>query len=479
MRKTKIVATLGPATQSREMIEKLIDLGTNVFRLNFSHGDHDFHRTLIRRIRAISGRLDIPVAILQDISGPKIRVGSIDGVMPLEIGDPLYIYPESTNGENFEITINHPEILKTLRKGDAIYFADGAIRADVLKNKPERVTLEVLVGGKLASRKGVNFPVSDLQIDAITSKDKEDIAFGVEQEVDYIALSFVQSDNDVIKAKNLIAELGGDIPVIAKIEKSAALDQLEDIMFAADGIMVARGDLGVELGVEKVPVIQKNIINDAFRHGIPVIVATQMLTSMLASPYPTRAEVSDIANAVLDGSDAVMLSDETTIGSYPESAIGVLDATIRETETIYPWDRNPTEITGTRESIASSAATLALNSRTDGIISFTHSGMSAQKIAGLRPQNRLIATTSNSRTYRRLSLVWGIEPFFVEFSHTNSDKAISLFVKQARRAGFINKEDVYVVTIGHHSNLSGTTNQIQLMDRKSFDRMQAMLKEGL
>ncbi len=476
MRKTKIIATLGPASEKREMIEKLISLGVNVFRLNFSHGDHEYHRILIKRIRAIAGRLDVPIAVLQDISGPKIRVGHIDGIMQLEAGDRLSIYPEKTDGKDFEITINHSEVLKTLECGNSIYFADGAIRTEVLEKKADCVIVQVLVGGQLSSRKGVNFPLTDLQIDAITDKDRADIAFGIELEVDYIALSFVQTADDIIRAKDIISGAGSDIPLIAKIEKAAALDHLDEIMSVADGIMVARGDLGVELGVHKVPVIQKKIIQDACNRGIPVITATQMLTSMLSSPYPTRAEVSDVANAVLDGTDAVMLSDETAVGSFPKQAIKVLDATIKETEAIYPWNRDLFHIAGSRAAIAASATSLSQSSNSGGIICFTHSGLSAQMIARHRPETRVVATTSNNRTYRRLALVWGIEPFFVEISHVNSDKAISLFVKHARQAGFINEEDTYIITIGHHSNLSGTTNQIQLMDRQSFDRMQAMLR---
>lgn len=476
MRNTKIVATLGPATESREMIEKLIILGVNVFRLNFSHGDHESHRTLIRHIRAIAGRLDMPVAILQDIAGPKIRVGTIDGIMPLETGDRLNIYPDQTRGGKLEITISHPEILATLSPGDAIYFADGAIRAEVLAREGAAVVVEIQVGGKLTSHKGVNVPLADLQIDLITEKDKGDIAFGVAEDVDYIALSFVRNGGDIARVRKLVADMGGDVLLVAKIELAVALDHLEEIVAVADGIMVARGDLGVELGVHLVPVIQKRIIAEANRHGIPVITATQMLSSMLVSPFPTRAEVSDIANAVLDGTDAVMLSDETAVGNYPEEAIKVLGQTIVATETIYPWDREVREIAGSREAIAAAATQLAGNSGADGIVCFTHSGLAVEKIAQHRPVTRLVGVTSNPKTYRQLALVWGVEPFFLEISHANSDKAISLFVKHARRAGFIRETETYVIIIGHHSNLSGTTNQIQVMDPQAFERMQAMLR---
>ncbi len=476
MRRTKIIATLGPSSDSREMIERLIKLGVNVFRLNFSHGSHTTHKILINRIRAIAGRLDLPVAILQDISGPKIRVGNIDGIMRLEAGDRLTIYPEETQGHDLEISITHSEILQTVRKGDPVYFADGTIRAEVCSRASDRIIVSILVGGKLTSHKGVNFPLSDLQIDAITEKDKEDIAFGITEDVDYIALSFVRSAEDIIRVRESITDQKSDIPIIAKIEKSPALEQLDEIMKVADGVMVARGDLGVELGLSVVPVVQKRIIQRANNYGIPVTIATQMLTSMLTSQYPTRAEVSDIANAVLDGADAVMLSDETAVGNYSQEAISVLDSTITETEKIYPWYGILDDAADTREAIAASATSLSRRSEANGIICFSNSGQSALKIARHRPQTRLIATTSNRKTYRRLAMIWGIEPFFVEFSHANSDRAISLFVKQARNAGLIHQNDKYVITIGHHSNLSGTTNQIQLLDKESFQRLQAMLK---
>ncbi len=476
MNKTKIVATLGPATGSREMIEKLIILGVNVFRLNFSHGDHDSHRTLIRHIRAIAGRLDMPVAILQDIAGPKIRVGVIDGIMHLETHDRLTIYPDQTRGGEREITISHPEILSALAPGDVIYFADGAIRAEVTSRVGEAVVVEIMMGGKLTSHKGVNVPLAELLIDSVTDKDKSDLAFGVAEDVDYIALSFVRSGADITRVRQLVAGFGGDVPLVAKIELAVALDHLEEIMAAADGIMVARGDLGVELGVHLVPVVQKRIIASANRHGIPVITATQMLSSMLVSPFPTRAEVSDIANAVLDGTDAVMLSDETAVGNYPEEAIKVLERTIAATETIYPWDREVVQLTDSREAIASAATQLARNSGADGIVCFTHSGLAVKKIAQHRPATRLIAATSNPKAYRQLAMVWGVVPFFIEISHANSDKAISLFVKHARRAGFIRESETYIIIIGHHSNLSGTTNQVQIMDPQAFARMQAMLR---
>jgi len=472
MRKTKIIATLGPATQKANEIEKLIRLGVNAFRLNFSHGDQAYHGRLIKRIRTIAARLDVPVAILQDIAGPKIRVGEIDGVLHLHEGDVLTILALNADQAKKQILINYPQILSRVKSDDLIYFADGAIQTRVVGVSKQGVKVRVMLGGKLSSRKGVSFPRVDLPINAITDKDREDIVFGVQEEVDIIALSFVRSPADIKEARDLITGHGGDIPVYAKIEKTEAVDNLDAIVSSADGIMVARGDLGVEVGIHRVPVVQKKIIVKAKEAGIPVITATQMLTSMISSPFPTRAEVSDVANAVLDGTDAVMLSDETTVGKYPNEAIMVLDRTIVVTESIYPWytgcdSKEP------HQAIAASATTLSQSVGADAIVAFTESGLAAQMIARQRPQTRIIGTTSNPRTYRRLAICWGVEPFFVGYPHTSSDNAISHFYRKALDEVLLHPDDRFVVTIGMHSNKSGSTNQIQLMDGQCMERLEA------
>ena len=472
MRKTKIIATLGPATQKRSEIEKLIKLGVNGFRLNFSHGDHDYHGRLIKRVRAIAARLDVPVAILQDIAGPKIRVGEIDGILHLHEGDVLTIRASNANQAKSQIAINYPQILPSVKSGDLIYFADGAIRTRVVGVSKLGVKVRVMLGGKLSSRKGVSFPRADLPINAITDKDRDDIAFGVQEGIDIIALSFVSSAADIDEARKLISGHGGDIPVYAKIEKSEAVDKLDEIVSSADGIMVARGDLGVELGIHGVPVVQKRIITKARQAGIPVITATQMLTSMISSPFPTRAEVSDVANAVLDGTDAVMLSDETTVGAFALEAVKVLDRTIIETESIYPW-YTFSDINEPHQAIAASATALSKSAAADAVVAFTESGLAAQMISRQRPQTRIIGTTSNPRTYRRLAICWGVEPFFVGYPHTSSDNAIALFYRKALEEVLLHPEDQFVVTIGMHSNKSGSTNQIQLMDRECMERLQA------
>jgi len=474
MTKTKIVATLGPSTDSDQMITKLINLGVNVFRLNFSHGDHEYHKILIQKVRSISSHLKKPVALLQDISGPKIRVGQMEPLL-LNRGDHLQIFKDAlVPAEPNSITINHPEVLDDVQPGQMIYFADGTICAEVEKNLHDRITTKVLTGGKLSTKKGVNLPVSGLRISAITQKDREDITFGIAHDVDLIALSFVRSATDVLEAKQLVKELSGDVPVFAKIEKAEAVDNLEGIIAASDGLMIARGDLGVEMGIHQIPVIQKKILKKASEKGTPVIIATQMLTSMLSSPYPTRAEVSDVANAVLDGADAVMLSDETTVGKYPEEAITVLVDTLTATEEYYPWFRHFLEMRGTRRAMAAAAVTLSESTGSDSIVSFTETGLTALMVARQRPKCRIIANTSNLKTYRRLSVVWGVEPFAATQSYPNSDEAIYNFFRGASATEFIDPSKDFIVTISRHSNKSGSTNVVQLIDSQCITELETV-----
>jgi pyruvate kinase len=457
----------------------MILLGVNVFRLNFSHGDHDYHAKLIKNVRKAAKKLNRPVALLQDTSGPKIRVNPIAPILLAE-SDLLFIWRKTPPaGSQNSVSINYPKMLDHLSNGDHIYFADGTIRSTVINIEPDKVTVKILTGGKLTTGKGVNLPVGQSKLSAITEKDKLDIAFGVAQNVDLIALSFVQSGDDVRLAKKLVKKAGGDVPVFAKIEKASSLKNIEDIIFAADGLMIARGDLGVEMGPYILPVLQKQIIEKSREmKGLPVIIATQMLTSMISSPYPTRAEVSDIANAVLDGADAVMLSDETTVGEFPEDAVRVVADTVKETETYYPWYREFVGLRGTRRAIAASA--VALSQRTDviGIVTFTETGLTALMIARQRPEVRIIAVTSNEKTYRRLSVVWGVEPFLVARNYENSDKAILNFYKNAVKRQTIDPEGSFIVTISRHSTKTGTTNVVQLVDKQSIRELKTLAKNG-
>lgn len=476
MQKTKIIVTLGPATEREDIILRLIGAGVNVFRLNFSHGDHHYHAMLIARVRTAAEYYRRPVAILQDISGPKIRV-ILD--KPLQLAAEQMVSLQRGKKKvavEGAVNITLPEILADLQVGQQIYFADGSIRTEVREILEDRIILRVLVGGRLTHGKGVNLPLTDLKIPVLTEKDRADLLFGLSHGVDLIALSFVRSAADIGMIKKLITDKNKNVPVFAKIEKAEALQQLEEIVKAADGIMIARGDLGVELGVHKVPVIQKQIVKAANSRGIPVITATQMLTSMIASPYPTRAEVSDIANAVLDGTDAVMLSDETTVGEYPEAAVKTLRETISETENCYPWYREFHEVRGVRRAIAAAAVTLSQRTSAAGIVSFTETGLSSLMVARQRPKTRIIAVTSNPETYRRLAVVWGVEPFLAPRSYVNSDQAIYHFFIAAAEQKFLDLSAPFIVTIGRYSDKSGSTNVVQLVDEACINELAAVFR---
>ncbi len=472
MARTKIIATLGPATADRASIERLILLGVNVFRLNFSHGDHAFHERLIHDARAVAGELNRPIALLQDISGPKIRVQPMEPVLLVE-GELLHIWKRKPpQGAQNCISINYPKIIGGVSVGDQVYFADGTIRSIVEQLDSDKVTVQILTGGKLTTGKGVNLPRGQLDLSAITAKDTKDIRFGVSQKIDIIALSFVQSADDIRQAKELVRLEGEDTPVFAKIEKGAALDNIEDIIVEADGLMIARGDLGVEMGPYVIPVVQKQIIEKAREKGLPVIIATQMLMSMVSSPYPTRAEVSDIANAVLDGADAVMLSDETTVGDFPEEAVTVLADTINETEKYYPWYREFVEMRDNRKAMAAAAVALSQRIEVSAIVTFTETGLTALMVARQRPEVKMIAVTSNEKTYRRLAVVWGVEPVLVARKYEDSDKAILNFYKRAVKNKKIDPEQPFIVTISRHSTKTGTANVVQLVDKQSIKELQ-------
>lgn len=464
MRRTKIVATLGPASDSVEMIEKLINTGVNVFRFNFSHNTHEYHLENLKKVREVSSRLRKPIAILQDISGPKIRIGELANPIKLEIGGELNFYKAVGHNDPYGVELNHPQILDSLIPGALIYLSDGLLRVEVCEVTESCVRTKVLVGGNLTSKKGVNFPNVTIPISAITEKDRKDMAFGAEHGVDMMAISFVKSADDVIEAKEIVRSFGKDIPILPKIEKAEALANLDSIISVSDGVMVARGDLGVELGLSKVPVAQKNIIKCANRAGIPVITATQMLTSMMSSPFPTRAEVSDVANAVLDGTDAVMLSDETTVGKYPIEAVGALVDAISEAESIYPYHENLIKLHDRKDAVAAAADRMAEDLEPDAIVVFTLSGNSARSTAKYRPKTPIIAVTHTDEAYRRLALSWGVNSAFVLEEHEDTDKMLCEFTKNAVRDGLIKEDSNIIVVIGK----MGHASLIKIMEEEDI-----------
>ena len=459
MKKTKIVATLGPATFDK--IEEMIKKGVDVFRLNFSHANHKTHKASIKKIREIAKKLNSKTAILQDISGPKIRIGEIDGVLELKRGDKIRLVKKNPKSK-YDLTISYPEIIDHVNVGEYVFFADGSIRTKVIEKTPNYLVLEVKNPGVLSSRKGVNFPHSNLKISAITEKDQKDLVFGAKNGVDIVAISFVNTKEDILKAKKILSENNASPWVIAKIETKKAVDNLDEILEVSDGVMVARGDLGIEVGIEKVPVIQKKIIRKANKLKKPVITATQMLLSMVNSPFPTRAEVSDVANAVMDGSDGVMLSDETTVGKYPIKAIETLTKVIIETQNIYPYYKKY-EIEDA-DAIAASVADLCKGIQPKAIVSFTSSGTTVRSIAKYRPKPPIIAVTHDRLTSRKLKMVWGVEEIIELPKIKNPEKLIEKFREIAKRENILNEGDKVIVTMGSIIGKEGTTNMIRVVE---------------
>ncbi len=472
MRKTKIVITLGPSTSTPDMIESLIEKGVNVFRLNFSHGDHDTHADSIRMIRDASTKLGKEVAILQDISGPKIRIGTIKGALKLERGDKLRLSKHIVDDDDHCLDLSYPDIIDMVHIGEEVFFADGTLQTTVIDKDDDTLTLELQNSGELTSRKGVNFPKTHINISAITAKDEADIEFGAKHGIDIVALSFVQTPEDIIKAKKVMAKHDFDPFIVSKIETGAAINNLDALLELSDGVMVARGDLGAEFGVTKLPRIQKHILEVANEINKPSITATQMLTSMKDNPFPTRAEVSDIANAVYDGTDAVMLSDETAIGSYPIKAVEVLHDTIKDVEKDYPYFKNwPTH--NESDAISKSAVELAKNLHKEALVPFTTSGMSAQTLSRYRPSQSIYAVSHSLETHRKLNLVWGVRPLFVMDPIRNPTKLLYLFVKKILAENRIPTDKRFVVTIGSITGKSGSSNLIRILNKEGMEAVLA------
>jgi pyruvate kinase len=424
MRRAKIVATIGPATCSPEQLRALILAGMNVARVNMSHGSHQTHAEVIHNARLLSAEVDHPLAFLLDLSGPKIRTGALKDHRPIQLqtGQRFTITTQEIAGDSSIVSTSYSLLPQDVKIGDSILLADGSIELRIEKISGSEIICRVINGGELGENKGINLPGVKISIPSLTEKDHTDLRFGLEQKVDYIALSFVRSAQDCVAAKELIASLGFDLPLIAKIEKREALDDLERIIEACDGVMVARGDLGVETAVESVPFHQKQIIAKANAAEKFVITATQMLESMTGEPRPTRAEASDVANAVLDGSDALMLSAETATGAFPIRTVETMSRIICYTESycIAPGmmrDLIHSQQSGREGRAIAEAAIFATEElRAKLIIVLSKSGTMARQISALRPGQRIIAFTPHEKTYRSLAVIWGIEPYMLDFS---------------------------------------------------------------
>ena len=462
--KTKVICTIGPSSSDEKTIRAMIEGGMNVARLNFSHGSLNEHKQKIKLIRNVSKEVNQPVAILQDLSGPKIRVGdtSEEGVA-LKAGQTFVLTSEPGISTSDMISVSYKQLPKEVQPRDRILLADGLLELVVNKIEGCKIICTVVTGGILTSRKGINLPSRSIKTASTTKKDIEDLIFGLEQNVDYVALSFVRAAKDILKIKKIIKEKKKNTPVIAKIEKHEALGNIDEIISVSDAIMVARGDLGVEIPLEKVPGIQKMLIKKASDHGKPVIIATQMLRSMVDAPRPTRAEASDVANGVFSGTDAIMLSEETAMGRYPVEAVKYMRKIALTAEKDFSYDTylKLTHDPEVSESVAYAACVLADHLSASAIIATTQSGFTAKQISRFRPKSTILAVSPDKNTVKQLSLFWGCEALYQK-KMKNTDEMINQVLKMALDHGYVNFGDKVVITAGHPLWVSGKTNMIQV-----------------
>ncbi len=460
--RTKIVCTLGPSSSSREAIRDLMEAGLNVARINFSHGTHEQHARTIALVREVARELDRPIAILGDLQGPRIRIGELPEPMMLRQGQELSLCHEREEQQEGDVPVTYA-LHEDVHAGDRILVNDGLIELVVVDVRAPRVIARVVHGGQMGSHKGMNLPGVQVSAPSITEKDRADVRFAVEQELDFLALSFVRRAEDIASLRAMIPR---SILIVAKIEKDAALENIEEILRATDAVMVARGDLGVELPFEQVPIAQKRIIHLATRYGKPVITATQMLESMVTHPRPTRAEASDVANAILDGTDAVMLSAETAAGAFPRLAVQAMRRIITEIEHHpIPWLRDERRATdgraSTEETIAAATAAAVQMIAPPVVVVFTKSGFSVRVVSARRPGVPILALTDIERTYRQLSLVWGVVPLLVE-PCDNYEAMWTLAHREMLARGLAAAGDRVIVTAGYPFDTPGTTNLMKV-----------------
>ncbi|KXA41133.1 MULTISPECIES: pyruvate kinase [Staphylococcus] len=470
MRKTKIVCTIGPASESEEMLEKLMNAGMNVARLNFSHGDHAEHKVRIDRIREVAQRLDKTIAIMLDTKGPEIRTHNMkDGVIFLEKGKEVIVSMEEVLGTSEKFSVTYADLINDIEIGSYILLDDGLVELEVKeinKDKGE-VLCEVLNSGEIKNKKGVNLPNVKVNLPGITDKDADDIRFGIDQNIDLIAASFVRRPSDVLDIRKILEEeRNTNIQILPKIENQEGIDNIKEILEVSDGLMVARGDMGVEIPPENVPVIQKDLIRQCNKLGKPVITATQMLDSMQRNPRATRAEASDVANAIYDGTDAVMLSGETAAGLYPEEAVKAMRNIAVAAEAAQNYkkllnDRTKLEETNLVNAIGVSVAHTALNLKVKAIVAATESGSTARTISKFRPHSDIIAVTPNPETARQLALVWGVFPV-VKKGRKTTDALLNNAVATAIETGRVQNGDLLIITAGVPTGEKGTTNMMKL-----------------
>ncbi|MEQ8469311.1 MAG: pyruvate kinase [Coleofasciculus sp. E1-EBD-02] len=467
MRRTKIICTIGPATASPERLDALIEAGMDVSRLNFSHGSHEFHGQTIQQLREISSQHRKPLALLQDLCGPKIRLGKLppDGIN-VKTGDEVtFVLNEEGNNPD-EIPLPIPTLFAMVRVGEPISINDGRVKLIVTERDADSIRALVKIGGLLSSKKGVNLPETYLPVTSVTEKDMTDLRFGLQSGIDWVAVSFVRSASDLEPVRRMIEAAGAKTRVIAKIEKREAVENLEEILHTADGIMIARGDLGVETPLDQVPLIQKEITRRCNQLGKPVITATQMLESMINAPDPTRAEATDVANSILDGTDAVMLSGETAVGQYPIAAVEMMNNIAIQTEKalaegLQTSSEFPSCSISTTESVAEAACHIASQLGARGIMCNTSSGSSARLVSKYRPKTPIIAFTPEESTYRQLALSWGVQPYLITPVY-NAEQMLTNVVNAAVEMELAEYGDKVVITSGVPIGTPGTTSLIKV-----------------
>jgi len=466
-RKTKIVCTLGPSSEEKTDIKKLYERGMNVARLNFSHGTREYHKKLIDSIKELNKEIETPIGILLDTKGPEIRIGKFKEPVYLKENSEIILTTEELEfSDEKRVSVTYKEMPSLLQKGSMIYIADGAIELKVESIEKNEIKCVVSIGGEVSTRKNINMPGANIDLPAISEEDEKDIEFGLNNGIDFIAQSFVKTAEDVIRLRNFLKKKDSDhIHIIAKIESVQALENLDEIIKVADGIMIARGDLGVQIPIENIPNVQKSIIKKCNISGKPVITATQMLESMTKNPRPTRAEATDVANAILDGTDAIMLSGETASGKYPIRAIEVMDKIARKTEQtlkhtkIATWvEESDREYKLTiTDSLSKSVCETAKDLEAAAIVTCTSTGHTARQISRHRPITPIIAVTPNENEYKKLVLAWGVRPLLIDYPE-NTDELINISLQTIKNRGYVKEFDLIILTAGIPFNVGGNIN---------------------
>ena len=475
MRKTKIIATIGPSSSSPETLEKLILEGMDCARLNFSHGTFAEHEEIIHNVRRLAQQHGRHVAVLQDLGGIKLRLGRLAEPRQLNQGEEYWVTPAETSADPELIPFPEPNVLRNLREDNLIFVSDGIVCLEVLEKHDLELKTRVRNGGLIASYKGVNLPGVFIDLPVLTDADKAALRFGVAQKVDWVAVSFVRTGADVRYAKDYLQSIGSRAPVMAKLERGEGIDNLDEILAEVDGVMVARGDLGVEIPMARVPLVQKEVVRKANEAAKVSCIATQMLRSMVLSPTPTRAEVSDISNAVLDGCDSILLSDEIAVGQFPQEAVRVADVTIRESERGYPYHKNFRARDRT-QAIAAGASRLANELNAKPIV-VTSTGRAAFELARYRPENDVIVFAHDPETLGKLCMGWGLYPSGVIPPEQDIAKLVAMLINGSRATGLVTESDVVTIVHGNLTGVSGSTNTIQVLDVGEYLARYARLTE--